>query len=82
VLQPSTVQVLARGDGSVISATLLTRSGLAAADQRALDLARAAQFAPLTPPADSRRFQWGRLVFLWHAIEPAPAPPPAAVPPS
>jgi len=80
VLQPSTVQVLVRGDGSVVSATLLTRSGLPAADQRALDLARAARFAPLASPADAQRFQWGQFVFVWHALEPAPAP--ATPPPS
>lgn len=74
VLLPSVVQVLVDEQGTVLSATLLTRSGLAAADERALALARDARFEAARAGVRSQLF-WGRLVFQWHAIEPAPVPP-------
>lgn len=78
VLQPATVQVLVDRSGAVLSSTLLTPSGLPAADRHALDVARAARFG--TPPNATYQpdLTWGRLVFLWHARAPtnAPASPP------
>jgi TonB family protein len=69
VLLPSTVQVVVNPQGLVISATLLGSSGLAAADQRALELARAARFQPLSSPTQGLGLSWGRLVFEWQAVE-------------
>lgn len=69
VLLPSTVQVVVNPQGLVMSATLLGGSGLAAADQRALELARAARFEPLSGPIQGLGLSWGRLVFQWRAVE-------------
>jgi len=69
VLLPSTVQVVVNPQGLVISATLLGGSGLAAADQRALELARAARFEPFSGPTKGLGLSWGRLVFEWQAVE-------------
>lgn len=77
VLLPTTVQVLVDEQGRVLNATLLSRSGLAAADQRALELARGLTFSPAVEVA-SGLVEWGTLTFLWVTCEPAPAP--AAVP--
>ena len=60
VVEASRVQVLVGTDGAVISSVLLASSGLAEADQTALQLARAAEFAP----ADGLMF--GEIVFQWH----------------
>ncbi len=69
VLSPSKVQVLVNAAGNVVSAVLLPpdnpledASHYDAADQRALELARAARFAP------SSNLTIGRLVFDWHSI--------------
>jgi len=78
VLLPSTVQVVVNPQGLVISATLLGGSGLAAADQRALELARAARFEPLSGPTQGLGMSWGSLVFQWQAVEVAGTNPPPA----
>jgi len=72
VLAPSKVQVLVNAAGNVISTVLLpsdnpmeTAGHYDAADQRALELARAARFAP------SSDLTIGRLVFDWHTVAPA-----------
>ena len=74
VIAPSKVQLLVNEAGNVISAVLLPPdSGYIAADQydradqRALELARAARFAP------SSRLTIGRMIFNWHTVPP-PAP--------
>ncbi|MBM3881503.1 MAG: energy transducer TonB [Verrucomicrobia bacterium] len=81
VLRPSTVQVLVDAAGRVNSAVLLAGSELAAADLRALELARAARFEPLAERSGGSGLAWGRLVFHWWTVAPgslpAPAPPPA-----
>lgn len=71
VLAPSKVQVLVNAAGNVVSAVLLpsdnpleTASHHDAADQRALELARAARFAPLS------NLTIGQLVFNWHSVAP------------
>lgn len=69
VIAPSQVQVLVDAAGNVGSAVLLppdnpleSASHYGAADRRALELARAARFAP----APSLTF--GRLIFNWHTV--------------
>ena len=63
--QATTVQVLVNDQGAVLSTILLTSSGLAAADQRALELAREATFAPTRRDTPAPALAWGRLVFQW-----------------
>ena len=72
VLEPSTVQALVDAKGNVISVVLLSSSGLNAANQRALELVRAARFTP------SPGMTIGRLVFNWHTV----APPVTNAPPN
>ena len=64
VLAPSTVQALVDAKGNVVSVVLLSASGLDAANQHALELVRAARFAPSTG------MTIGRLVFDWHTVAP------------
>ncbi len=78
ILLPSEVQVLVDARGNPISAVLLPPgSGLKAADQLAVALARAAQFAPdrdaLNRSANDpdAGVISGRMIFHWHT-EPAP----------
>jgi hypothetical protein len=52
----------------VLSATLLTRSGNPAADQKALDLARAARFKPVGSEPEAPALTWGQLVFQWQVV--------------
>jgi hypothetical protein len=83
VITPSKVQVLVDAAGNVVSAVVLpsdnpleAASHYDAADRRALELARAARFAPLSPkdtgiesnPAS--RLTIGRLIFNWHIVAP------------
>ena len=69
VIAPSKVQVLVNVAGNVVSVVLLpsdnpleTAGHYDAADQRALELARAARFA------SSSNLTIGRLVFDWHTV--------------
>jgi len=78
VIAPTKVQVLVDEAGDVVSATLLPSdnslealSHSDAADQRALELARAAHFAPAT------RLTIGQMIFTWRTV-----PPPATNPPA
>jgi hypothetical protein len=71
VIAPSKVQVLVDAAGNVVSTVLLPPdSGFTAADQyekadqRALELARAARFAP------SSHLTVGRMIFNWHTVPP------------
>jgi hypothetical protein len=75
------VQLLVNEAGDVVSAVLLPPdSGYAAtdqydqADQRALELARAARFAP------APRLTMGRMIFNWHTVPPPATNAPAASP--
>ena len=77
VIYPSRVQVLVDADGDVVSAVLLPPDNPgdahdAAADQHALELARAARFEP------APRLTVGRLIFNWHTVPPATNSPAAA----
>jgi hypothetical protein len=78
VIAPSKVQMLVDEAGDVASVTLLPSdnswealSHCDAADQRALELARAARFAPAT------RLTIGQMIFTWRTV-----PPPATNPPT
>lgn len=75
VIAPSIVQLLVDPAGHVISAVLLPPGGgfgsadqYSAADQRALELARNARFAPAT------RSTVGRMIFNWHTVPPTNEP--------
>jgi hypothetical protein len=81
VIAPSKVQLLVNEAGDVVSAVLLPPdNGFTAADQydqadqRALELARTARFAP------SSRLTVGRMIFNWHTVPPADTNTPAAAP--
>lgn len=82
-LVPDTVvQAEVDVDGRTQSATLLTSSGVASADQLALDLTRAARFESQRRGAEAptAELTWGRLVFSWLTL-PLPATnAPAAAP--
>jgi TonB family protein len=63
VLAPSVVQTVVDAAGNVVSVVLLPPgSGWDDADRRALELARAARFAP------APRLTIGRLIFNWHTV--------------
>jgi len=81
VIAPSRVQVLVDEAGDVVSAIVLPSdnnlealSHYDAADQRALELARAARFAP------SPRLTIGQMIFTWHTVPPPATNSPAASP--
>jgi len=76
IIAPSRVQVLVNAAGEVVSAVLLPSQNPgevqdADADQRALNLARAARFAP------GSSLTIGQLIFDWHTVAPAPTNAPA-----
>jgi TonB family protein len=62
VIAPSVVQILVNEAGDVVSTVLLESSGFKDADQRSLELARAARFAP------SSRMTLGKLIFNWQTV--------------
>jgi len=77
LLTNSEVQVAVDADGRTFSATLLQSSGLPSADQRALELARAARFQPLPAAggdldSSRARLTWGKLIFPWCCTEITP----------
>ena len=81
VIAPSQVQVLVNEAGNVVSAVLLpsdnSREALShnsTADQRALEFARAAQFAP------APHLTIGRMIFTWLTVPPPATNSPAAAP--
>jgi hypothetical protein len=81
VIAPSRIQVLVDEFGNVVSAVLLppddpadAASHYDAADQRALELARAARFSP------SSRLAIGQLIFNWRTVAPPATNSPAAAP--
>jgi TonB family protein len=71
LLGSTEVQVSVEPDGRVFSAVVVQGSGWRVADERALDLARHARFAPVEPSLGSR--QWGRIRFRWYVVEPGAA---------
>jgi len=84
VLLPTSVQVLLDEYGHVLNAILLSRSGLAAADECALEFARGLTFAQ-SNDTSADGLQWGIVTFVWVTREPAPvsaaAPSSTNVPP-
>ena len=81
VIAPSRVQVLVDDAGDVVSAVLLPSDNSLevlghydAADQRALELARAARFAPAS------HLTIGQLIFNWRTVPPPATNSPAAPP--
>ncbi len=81
VIAPSRVQLWVDATGNVVSAGLLppddpgeAASHYDAADQRALELARAARFSPAARPA------MGQLIFDWRTVAPAATNSPGAAP--
>ena len=79
VLLPTAVQLVVDETGAVQNATPLSRSGLEAADQRALKVAWGLRFAAAGDP-NLTRLTWGTVVFQWHATAPAVAAAPATTP--
>jgi len=84
ILLPTLVQVVVDPQGTVVSAILMGGasllgggSGLAAADRRALELARAARFEPFAPDATNSGLTWGVMMFQWQVVTPPKTPPPA-----
>ncbi len=75
LLTNSVVESLVNADGYPVSSRLLGTSGWTEADDYALNLTREARFQPL--PVEERgknaAFTWGRLIFQWHSVPPAPA---------
>jgi hypothetical protein len=82
VIAPSKVQVLVNAAGDIVSAVLLPSDNPAEtdrvhdadADQRALELVRAAHFAPLprvnvsVTANPAAHLTFGRLIFNWHTV--------------
>jgi TonB family protein len=77
VLSNTVVQIGVQPDGFPFSARIITSSGSATADRKALEIANHLRFAPLPLP-DSRNpneLQWGECVFQWFTTEPPAASP-------
>jgi len=78
ILTNSVVQVIVDAEGRPVSATVLSGSGSAEADQYALDQAEAARFTPVSHvPGDansnpSSHLCWGKMIFIWHTVPTAP----------
>lgn len=74
ILSKSVVQVIVADDGQTQSATLLSGSGSKEADERALDLAKSAEWEPQRGPGQQRPpggvgpLSWGQLIFSWHTV--------------
>lgn len=75
VLTNSIVQLLVDAQGNTISTALLQSCGLSAADNRALELARTARFAP-QPDA----LTLGTMIFQWATLPPAITNSPSEIP--
>jgi TonB family protein len=69
VLAPCVVQAFVDTAGNVVSTVILSPSGYDAADERALEIARALRFAPASQPVI------GKIIFNWHTV---PVVPPTA----
>ena len=86
ILANSVVQIIVGAEGSPLSAILLSSSGSKAADQHALEHARAAQFEPLGRDAagtslnPEAQLTWGRMIFKWHTLPPRPTKAPTEGP--
>jgi TonB family protein len=77
LLADTTVRVGVQSDGHVFSAAIARASGLKAADDRALEIARAARFEPVQKAAGTSgppALSWGELIFRWHVVTGAGGP--------
>jgi hypothetical protein len=80
MLRASEVWVMVDVGGRVVSALLGAGSGLADADQKALELSRTLRFEPLREDDPERLAHplrglvWGRLIFNWATVPPPAAP--------
>lgn len=85
LVAPSKTQVVVDSRGIPLSAVLLQKSGLKAADDLALQRSLAARFEPLPgataeegpavdPAARVRALTWGQLIFEWETVAPTNAP--------
>ena len=75
-LTSTELRVCVEPSGAVFSAVVLKGSGLAAADQLALESVSKARFKPLDPPPapgsdPGAGLDWGRMVFRWHTTAPS-----------
>lgn len=74
ILAKSVVQVAVDAEGRPVSVTLLSESGLAEADQYALEQAKAARFERMNlGPAEGvsspiAPLSWGKMIFRWHTF--------------
>lgn len=68
LLTNSVVQLSIDGRGEINSARLLVRSGLPAADRRALAIARGLRFRPVNHGPDAAHLVSGTAVFQWRTI--------------
>jgi hypothetical protein len=86
ILGNSIVRVGVDAGGRPMSVTLVSSSGLAAADQFALDRAWSARFEPVSgKPAEAglkpaAQLSWAKMIFRWHTVPLPPASAPAAKP--
>jgi hypothetical protein len=76
LLKNTVIQIAVDPSGEVMTACLTANSGSPAADAAALGLARRLRFAPVNAPGAAP--DWGRVIFAWQTVEPAPASAPAA----
>jgi TonB family protein len=75
LLAATVVQVLVDEQGGVMSATVKPPgSGLAAADQEALRLARALRFERVQPLEGATKPVWGDVEFVWLTVAPPDTP--------
>lgn len=71
VLRPTVVEVAVNPDGDVLSARLIESNGMAAADEEAMRVARAARFQPIETESDWLSPSdvitgWEQLTFHWQ----------------
>lgn len=77
ILTNSVVRLVVDADGRTLSVALLSSSGLAAADTKALALAREARFEPLYGSGPETRsgllpqLSWGEMIFEWAVRPPS-----------
>jgi len=75
ILAATVVQVVVDEQGGVMSATVKPPgSGLPAADQEALRLARVLRFVRSQPTEGATKPIWGDVEFVWHTAAPADTP--------
>jgi hypothetical protein len=79
LLSNSVVQFAVNRAGQVVSAVLLSGSGLKEADDSALTNVNVLRFRPSGTAASD--FEWGTATFYWKSVAPPPPQKPATTPP-